>query len=1240
MVRNLGGSGDILLDSPLNDADTIAIRNFATGFDILYLDATDITVGIAGQGVRTDFGDITLKAGTSITAAAELYAGQSTQLLPATVGTTIALIASSGITQTASQIVGNNLSVNNVTGAITLASLSNDIEQFAAVNTGGPVTYNDVNDFETGVTRTEAGLPLGYEVQTSGDLTLRAGAAGTPSTLRVVSGLRYGALTLTAGDSNTGAVGIVEYVTTSEGDNPPAPGSRGGFAGTLRDMITYANENKGRQTINGVAAVQPQLATFDELYYSVTDIVLSAGLPTIVQALSIDGERVEAQVTDYARVGISGSKIVSNSVVNGLSYGPGSGGSRVNGLALYGFRTGAGISLASGVNTVTNTFAGLQRDGTVDQGQRNLVGIDVTGRLATKNVIGNIITDDTTANVIGGNTFAGIVVRGGASSNAIVGNLIGTSAADDDVRNLGDGIRIDGSNTNTIGTRNSQRPDLTAALSNTIKYNGGSGIRITGAMAATRALGNAIENNLIDENGAHGIHIVSSAAQTVGGSLFNQANIIGNHIAVTPTPSGVTGAGIYLQSTAGSVITGNKIGVGSNFEAIGNSVGIRLQASTGNTINDGNQIGNNLGNGIELLQGSNANRVEGNYIGATINENTDLDVSSNGGGGILIQQSLANLVQGANLIANNAGTGISVVDSAAKNLQQGNFIGGNTVTNNGTASKGTAGILILGGGYQTIGGDAGGNTISLNNGDGIRVSNGSLTGASVGNVFTGNFVGTNKFHEDLLGNTGYGISITNGSKHVIAGNAVLNNGIDPTNESGTIEYDGIRIAGSSSNTVGSTLIGGGNIVGGNGGNGIVITDAVDVAGFGQVRIVANVARFTRAQTGKLRLNDVIVVDTSAYKITLIKNATTMNVTPVDGGPSDVALVDFQIRTAVANANNVVYGNSVADNTGNGIVVSGLRTNIVTVGQITIPGRAVGGAPNVIVGNGGYGVLVNGTRGVTIQGNSIAENGGLDDEGLPAGGGIQLINGANPGAVSPTIISATVEPGTTKGYVVSVQGTVAAVGTGSVSVSGGRATFTSAQTLAVNDLVVIGARGYKVTGRTSATSYTLAGAPVTVGSTFSILKANQVGQQYTIDLYLNQHWSGDAESGERFQAEEFLGRATVVIGQGASGIFNVKFNYSSETTPLGMFVTGTTTTTRPQLGTIQYSTSALSRPAAMVNLPGVDTGAGDPAASATARAMALAAGASSNGSTSGGSTSVGNGTTTTSARRGAFSSLRR
>ena len=939
VVRNLGGSGDILLDSPLNDADTIAIRNFATGFDILYLDATDITVGIAGQGVRTDFGDITLKAGTSITAAAELYAGQSTQLLPATVGTTIALIASSGITQTASQIVGNNLSVNNVTGAITLASLSNDIEQFAAVNTGGPVTYNDVNDFETGVTRTEAGLPLGYEVQTSGDLTLRAGAAGTPSTLRVVSGLRYGALTLTAGDSNTGAVGIVEYVTTSEGDNPPAPGSRGGFAGTLRDMITYANENKGRQTINGVAAVQPQLATFDELYYSVTDIVLSAGLPTIVQALSIDGERVEAQVTDYARVGISGSKIVSNSVVNGLSYGPGSGGSRVNGLALYGFRTGAGISLASGVNTVTNTFAGLQRDGTVDQGQRNLVGIDVTGRLATKNVIGNIITDDTTANVIGGNTFAGIVVRGGASSNAIVGNLIGTSAADDDVRNLGDGIRIDGSNTNTIGTRNSQRPDLTAALSNTIKYNGGSGIRITGAMAATRALGNAIENNLIDENGAHGIHIVSSAAQTVGGSLFNQANIIGNHIAVTPTPSGVTGAGIYLQSTAGSVITGNKIGVGSNFEAIGNSVGIRLQASTGNTINDGNQIGNNLGNGIELLQGSNANRVEGNYIGATINENTDLDVSSNGGGGILIQQSLANLVQGANLIANNAGTGISVVDSAAKNLQQGNFIGGNTVTNNGTASKGTAGILILGGGYQTIGGDAGGNTISLNNGDGIRVSNGSLTGASVGNVFTGNFVGTNKFHEDLLGNTGYGISITNGSKHVIAGNAVLNNGIDPTNESGTIEYDGIRIAGSSSNTVGSTLIGGGNIVGGNGGNGIVITDAVDVAGFGQVRIVANVARFTRAQTGKLRLNDVIVVDTSAYKITLIKNATTMNVTPVDGGPSDVALVDFQIRTAVANANNVVYGNSVADNTGNGIVVSGLRTNIVTVGQITIRRRA-------------------------------------------------------------------------------------------------------------------------------------------------------------------------------------------------------------------------------------------------------------------------------------------------------------
>jgi hypothetical protein len=1196
VVRNLGGSGNILLDSVLNDADTIAIRNFATGFDILYVDATDLTVGIAGEGVRTDLGDITLRAGTAITAAAEVHAGQGAQSLPTQVGTTITFIATTGIGQTAAEIIGNNLVVTNVTGAVNLPSLTNDVEQLAALNLGGAITYNDVNDLETGVTRTEAGLPLGYEVVTSGALTLRAGVGGgtaTPSILRVVSGLRYGSLALFAGNSGTGAVGTVEYVTTSTGDNA-APGPRGGFAGTLRDMITYGNENTARQTINGFARVQPQTAVFDELHYSVDTITLNAGLPIIVKPLSIDGTRVEAEVVGE-RVGINGSNITSTSVVNGLTYGAGSSDSVVRGLALYGFKTGAGISLTSGVNTVVNTYAGLDRDGAVPA-VRNLVGMELNGRLSTKNTIGNVITDDTQANVIGGNTFAGVMVRGGASSNVIVGNLIGTNADGEDRQNLGDGVRIDSSNTNTVGIRTAQRPDLTAAVSNVIRFNGGSGIRITNASAATRQLGNFVENNLIQDNLAHGVHIVLSSQQTIGGSLQNQANVIGGQAA---------GAGIYMQSTTGTEIVGNRIGVAGDFSDIGNKVGIRLQASSGNFINTANQIGFNTESAIELLQGSNSNVVSGNYIGATIDENTDLSDAPNGGSGILIQQSLANQVVGGNLIASNVGTGVSIVDAKASNVSQGNVVGANEITRNG----GSAGVLIQGGGYHTIGGGAGANIISLSKADGIRIEKGSLTGASIANVITGNYVGTNKFQEDLLGNGGYGISITYGGNNVVEANSVFNNGIDPNNNAATPEYDGIRITGSSANTIGSVALGRGNVVAGNGASGIVIADNVDVTGNGLARLDAGNARFSRSQAGVLKLNDVIVVGGFAYQINRIRNATTFGVLALDGGPvTGVAPTSFQIRTSVLNSNNVVYGNDVYDNVAHGVTVSGSGTKLVTIGQQGTAGRAADGAVNAIRNNGGYGVFVTGTGGVTIQGNSISGNGGLDEDEVSIDGGIRLANGANAGAVAPTVLSAVVEdvsPGNTK---VTVSGTVATLGSGTVTVANGRATFSVAQTLVRNDLVVLAGKSYRVSAVNSATSVTLAGAPNSVASSFNTLKANQVNQQYAVDVYLNQPWLGDSQTRLGYQAAEFLGRATVVVSSNGTGDFTVSFSRTSSDTPLGMYVTATTTVTRPATGAVQYSTSEISRFAALVDLPSSLNGT--TAADALARARVAAARASS------------------------------
>lgn len=1168
-LENYGGTGAITLDTDTNEAAAIAIRNFAGSESITYVDATDLTIGIDGEGVRSELGDITVQAGLALTAAAEVYAGQAVQSLPATRGTDITLDATIGITQTASQVVANNLLLSNVVNDIVVTSTTNDIEQLVASN-GGGIAYTDFDDFETGVVRTEAGLPLDYEIVSGGALQLFAGAGGgtaIPSIMRVVSGLAYETLSLRAGASETGDVGTVELVTTSNLDNPEGPGPNGAFEGTLRDMIVYANDNRGRQVIDGVQRVQPQLAVFDERFYSVTDIVVEQGLPGINQTLSIDGTRVEQQVTDFARVGIDGSQVVETTVVNGLTYVSGSSESTVSGLAIYGFETGAGLAIQSGVNTVTNLFAGLERDGSLfTDGTNNLVGIDLAGRTATRNTIGAVTTSDLLANTVGGNEYAGIVVRRGAAGNVITGNYVGTNVAGEARDNKGDGIRINASNGNSIGHFSSQAPDFVEAQGNVIRFNQGSGVRVTLANAASRSGGNFITNNVITDNDQHGVRLVASAFQTIGGEGENRGNVIGGH---TATGS----AGIFLQETVGVEIAGNRVGLGRNLENVGNETGLRFEESDDNIIHAGNQIGFSTGNAIEIAEGSDGNRIEGNFIGATIDDNLLIGKAANAGDGVLISRSLRNDVDGDNLIAFNSGVGVNIVDSRASSLLDGNAVGGNKITENAGS-----GVVIHGGGFHTIGGDAGGNVISLNGGDGIQIEDGSLTASSVGNVIDGNFVGTNESLEDLLGNAGYGISITEGGNNTVKRNFVLGNGVDA-------ERDGIRVMGSSGNTIGSDLVGQGNVVRGNGRSGLVVTSTLETAGFGLVSLVNGVATFTRSQAGQVSLGDDILISGFLYDIASISNARTFGVVALDGGPtSGVVGQTFSLVVSESNENNRVYGNTIAGNVRHGVEIHGQATHLTTVGQMAVDGRAAGGAANVISDNWGYGIYVDGASGVTIEGNSIQGNGGLTENGSVIEGGIKLDNGANEGAVAPTLSEATVAHRSSASYTVTARGSLASAGQGTVVATGGAAVFTVDNGLAVGDRVIVGDEAYEITSVSGPTSVELAGAPTFSATAFEVLKANQIGQNYFVDFYLNQPWLGNSATGAAFEAAEFLGRASVLIGTESTGSFEFVFTYASSDTPLGMFMTATATTSRPANGVTRFSTSEISDQAVMVEVP--------------------------------------------------------
>jgi len=100
-----------------------------------------------------------------------------------------------------------------------------------------------------------------------------------------------------------------------------------------------------------------------------------------------------------------------------------------------------------------------------------------------------------------------------------------------------------------------------------------------------------------------------------------------------------------------------------------------------------------------------------------------------------------------NVISGNTGIGLDL-GNVSNDLVQGNFIGtdlGGTIQlgNNGT-SPNQDGILITGGGNNTIGGTAAGegNTIAFNTGPGVQV------GQSAGDATTGNSIRGNAIYQN------------------------------------------------------------------------------------------------------------------------------------------------------------------------------------------------------------------------------------------------------------------------------------------------------------------------------------------------------------------------------------------------------------------------------------------------------------------------------------------------------------
>jgi hypothetical protein len=1177
--------------SNLNDVVNLAIQNTGSETTIDYVDADDLFIGVGGSGVVSLAGDITLAALTGQMTLGDVVTTSSTS-------NTVSLEAV-GILQTKGAITTGNLIMAS-SNSIDVVQAGNSITNLRAT-AAGFLDFDADSSFETGldglpvppdpaittvaVTDNSAtfdqpftvngrslsggdvlvidgvpyrvksvtglnaelispdGQPANFADGTSfgvlspKEIAVAAGAVRLNSggTLRVVGGIG-GSLTLTAG-------GVVEYVVSS---------TENAAGGSLRQMIGYLNSNLGRQIINNVPAPQPSQMVFNEQLYPVQDIFVTASLPAIQRPIDIIGEQVEAHVTDYQRVGIDGTGVTAASIVHGLRFAAGSQESRVSGLAVYGFDTGSGFQITSGLNTLVNNYAGIRRDGVSLEG--NSVGIEMTGITATTNTIGTYLIDESLANVVGGNIFAGIFAGSNAAGNAIVGNYIGTDSAGRLLGNLGDGVVFEAVNGNLIGTRTAGLSDGTPAASNVIANNNKSGVRIVNARAASLSLGNLIENNRIAANGIHGVEITGSTFQAVGGSQPRQANVITGQS---------TGSGVRIAQSGDVSVVANYIGTDSFGAAgLGNAdAGVMIEGSARTIVAGGNRIGSNA-TGVTVRGSSTATRVEGNWIG-TDSEGTPL---GNTFDGVRIDRSIGNFVRAGNTIANNGVNGVNITDAMAAAVGQGNQIVGNLITSNGDFGAQTgAGIRVAGGGGHRLGLLGSPNVIVANGGEGILVERSQQTGSSVGVVIQANYIGTNA-NEDVdesLGNqTGIRLSqansVTINWRNVIANNRVT----------------GVRLQGTSNSQVGGTTAGMGNAIFGNLGEGITITSTVP----GVPQPVRNSGNsvFGNQISGNGD-HGVLVQGVSTNGASTTSNVV-VGVSPIPGRP-------------ITGAANAIFGNL-----GDGVRIDGAQGVLVAGNSI----YENVGLPIAIVNGGNQGAAAPTlTRAVLVQPSNAAPQVAVEGTFATTGSGtVTVVNGqATFSQAQPTLAVGGVITVNGVGHTIaqkisntvfrlSTNATLTVAGTGRVAATKGTATFSVPQASAiVGQSIVVAGRAYTVlslsaNGRTAR----LAGSPTFTAASFAIsqpfgfgvISPSVLNQQFVVDVFLNDPATGNPADNTGYGMQTFIGRITVTVTAANAGRFSGVLNLPAGLSAVGQYITATATTMRASNLAAPNSTSEVSK----------------------------------------------------------------
>ena len=642
---------------------------------------------------------------------------------------------------------------------------------------------------------------------------------------------------------------------------------------------------------------------------------------------------------------------------------------------------------ATGSATLGNSFAGIR----LESGSAN-------------NTIGGIVAG--AGNVISGNGFPGShsgidISDNGTTNNVVAGNFIGTNAAGNAaLPNADDGIAIfSTASDDTIG-------GTTAAAGNLISGNTNDGIELFSSANNNVIEGNRIgvtANGGVLGNGFVGIAVGNGGEgiahfNTIGGTTAGAGNLIANN---------GTGVSVMDASSTNNAILGNSItnnsvigisldGAGSNnnqvspqvtsswIDSAGDllvdysvgsstaSVGfpLRVEFFKADSLGEGQSfVGFNsyttndstIGNAVVNLGSASALGVAaGDQLVLTatdVNDNTSefstpiqvtntlvVSNTNDSGSGSLRQAILdADADTTPNTIVfnmNGAQTITLAPQSLLPSITQ-------TVVIDGTTEGGYAGtpLIEINGQNITTGGVAGGLEIFANNSTirGLAIDNfggeaGGIVLFSNGNRIVGNYVGLGLDGQTPQGNGFPGIYITGSSSNNIIGGttAADRNVISANNDTGVYIGDGSGVSG---NVVEGNYIGtsaDGSIAVSNSRGGVFLNGGVS-----NTTIADNV----------ISGNAQGVVVLSAPGTVLEGNIIGLNAAGTSALANNGPGIDFASSNDTVGGTTAAAGNIIADNAGDGILVSGSTSQNVTIEHNSIFGNVglginlAGGANN-------------------------------------------------------------------------------------------------------------------------------------------------------------------------------------------------------------------------------------------------------------------------------------------------------